>query len=175
TEFCSEGSGDCEEEHDLGNDRLNGFYDFVGFGKCVDTHGRQYQALDASSQETDTISVGACAQFCHNSYMASGDFSVGFEIEVTDSEGKLCRCLVSAFPDEADELERRLTESEDVPHTGSARELFYGTHDESDPPVSADGVSFLFLISLVLTYTNTHHADNQVTHLVYNHLRESGS
>ena len=28
--------------------------------------------------------------------MASGDFSVGFEIEVTD-EGKLCKCLVSAF------------------------------------------------------------------------------
>ncbi|EJK60125.1 hypothetical protein THAOC_19581, partial [Thalassiosira oceanica] len=127
------------------------FYDFVGFGKCVDTHDRQYQALDASSQETDTISVGACAQFCHNSYMASGDFSVGFEIEVDDSEGKLCRCLVSAFPDE-----RRLTESEEAPHTGSARELFYGTHDESDPPVSADGVSFLFLISLVLTYTNAH-------------------
>ena len=111
------------------------------------TQQLQYQALDASSQETDTISVGACARFCHNSYMASGDFSVGFEIEV-DSLEKLCRCLVSAFPDEADGLERCLTESEDVPHTGSARELFYGMHDESDPPVSADGVSFCSLCPL---------------------------
>ena len=100
----------------------------------------QYAALDASSQNSDTTSVGACAQFCHNSYMASGDFSVGFEIEVTD-EGKLCQCLVSSFTDEADDLERRLTESEDVPPTGFARELFYGAHDGSDPPV-IDGVSF---------------------------------
>ncbi|EJK77352.1 hypothetical protein THAOC_00821 [Thalassiosira oceanica] len=116
----------------------NSFYNFVGFGKCVDTHDRQYQALDGSSQETDTVSVGACAQFCHSSFMASGDFSVGFEIEV--NEEKRCRCLVSAFPDEADELERRLTESEDVPNTGSARELFYGRHDDSDPPVSDNGL-----------------------------------
>ena len=100
----------------------------------------QYAALDASSQNSDTTSVGACAQFCHNSYTASRDFSVGFEIEVTD-EGKLCQCLVSSFTDEADDLGRRLTESEDVPPTGFARELFYGAHDGSDPPV-IDGVSF---------------------------------
>ena len=77
--------------------------------------------------------------------MASGDFSVGFEIEVTDDEpdsGKLCRCLVSAFTTSpssmpsvnpsVDEHSRRLTESEDEPLDGM---------DDSDPPVSDDGVS----------------------------------
>ncbi|EJK52870.1 hypothetical protein THAOC_27806, partial [Thalassiosira oceanica] len=111
-----------------------------------------YQAFPISPEETDTISVGACAQFCHNSYIDSGDFSVGFEIEVADDEpvsGKLCRCLVSAFTTSpssmpsvnpsVDEHSRRLTESGDVPYTGFARELFHGPYDEADdPPISGD-------------------------------------
>ena len=69
----------------------DGFYTFVGTGKCLNASENEYISAVSLTLSGDTNSVNKCVRICTDSAAFSGRFLVGFEL----TPGVSCNCRLS--------------------------------------------------------------------------------